>query len=99
MKQIRVGLIGLGIHGARYAHHLETDVPGALLAAVCRQDRRAGEAFAAERNVAFFSDFRGLLDSGQVDAVCAAVPPDLHPEIAEAATADAILAAIEKHQG
>ncbi|TDI14350.1 MAG: Gfo/Idh/MocA family oxidoreductase [Acidobacteria bacterium] len=96
MKEIRVGLIGLGIHGARYAHHLETDVPGALLAAVCRQDRVAGEAFADRRDVAFFSDFRLLMDSGQVDAVCAVVPPDLHVEIAEAAAAAGVALLLEK---
>jgi predicted dehydrogenase len=85
VKDLRVGLIGLGIHGARYAHHLQTDVPGARLAAVCRDDRDAGEAFASEHGIPYYRDFRSLLAGGQVDAVCAAVPPDLHGEIAEAA--------------
>jgi len=96
VKELRVGLIGLGIHGVRYAHHLETDVEGACLAAICRQDRQAGETFAAERDVAFFSDFRSLLGSGQVEAVCAVVPPDLHAEIAEAAAAAGVALLLEK---
>jgi predicted dehydrogenase len=92
----RFGLIGLGIHGSRYAHHLRTDVPSARLSAVCRLDRKRGEAFAREAGVPFFTDFRALLDSGEVDAVCAVLPPDHHPEIADAAADAGVALLLEK---
>jgi predicted dehydrogenase len=94
MREIRFGLVGLGIHGARYARHLTSDVPGARLAAVCRRDREAGREFAREVGARYFDDFRDLI--GAVDAVCAVVPPDLHPEIAEAAAAAGVALLLEK---
>lgn len=96
MEELRFGLIGLGIHGARYAHHLSVDLPGARLAAVCRRNAGAGRKLAGETGAAFFTDFRELIGSGQVDAVCAVVPPDLHPEIAAAAAAADVALLLEK---
>ena len=52
-----IGLIGLGRHGQRYAHHLLHDVPGARLVAMSRRRRSEGERFAAEQGVRFFEDF------------------------------------------
>ena len=42
MSTVRFGLIGLGIHGMRYARHLMHDIDGAVLHAVCRQDPARG---------------------------------------------------------
>ena len=39
----RVGLIGLGIHGLRYAKHIVEDVANLELVAVCRRDAAAVE--------------------------------------------------------
>ena len=96
MGALRIGLIGLGIHGARYARHISEDIRDARLAAVCRRDRAKGEVFAAAHGARYFADFRALIDSGEVDAVCAVVPPDLHPEIAEAAAGAGVALLLEK---
>lgn len=77
-RAVRYGLIGLGRHGSRYARHLVDDVPGAVLAGVCRRDVAAGQEFAAARGVPFFADYRELIHSPSVDAVAVVTPPSLY---------------------
>lgn len=96
MKELRFGLIGLGIHGARYAQHLASDVPGARLTAVCRRDAAAAGEVAARHGARPFTDFRNLMAAEELDAVCAVVPPDLHPEIAEHAADAGVALLLEK---
>jgi predicted dehydrogenase len=82
MRTIRFGLIGLGIHGMRYARHLSAgEVPGARLALACRRDRLQGEAAARELGVPFVEDYRRVLDDPAVDAVAVVVPCHLHPRL------------------
>ncbi|MBI3013466.1 MAG: Gfo/Idh/MocA family oxidoreductase [Candidatus Tectomicrobia bacterium] len=80
---LRFGLIGLGRHGSRYARHLLHDVAGAVLGAVCRRDRAAGEEFAAAHGVPFFEDWRELIWSPVVDAVAVVTPPALYLPISQ----------------
>ncbi|HEV8375234.1 MAG TPA: Gfo/Idh/MocA family oxidoreductase [Candidatus Polarisedimenticolia bacterium] len=92
MKNLQVGLIGLGIHGSRYARHLAAgEVGGADLAVVSRLDRVRGEAQARELGVAYAPEYRSILDDPRIDAVVLALPPDLHarlvPEALEAGKA------------
>ena len=77
----RIGLIGVGKHGARYARHIRQDVPGVELAAIARRD--AAKAATAEREfgVRAYTDYRELIERGEVDAVVAVVPPTLHLDI------------------
>jgi predicted dehydrogenase len=96
MTMLRFGLIGAGVHGSRYLQHLAADIPGARLGAICRRDTAAGQRLAQEAGAEYFSDFTALIASGTVDAVCAVVPPDLHPEIAEAASAAGMPLLVEK---
>jgi predicted dehydrogenase len=70
-----IGLIGLGRHGIRYAHHLLEPLPTARLVAVCRRDTAQGEAFASEHSVRFFPDYRDLLAAKDVHAVVVVTPP------------------------
>jgi len=94
---LRLGLAGLGIHGARYAEHLlRGDVPRAALAAVSRQDAAAGKSFAAGHGIAFVEDPRELAEHPAVDAVIAVLPPDLHPGVARACLARGKPVLIEK---
>ena len=80
-----IGLIGLGKHGCRYARHIVEDLREAVLVAVCRRNRPEGEAFAVASGCTFYDDYHDLVASARVDAVVVAVPPALHPAIAEAA--------------
>jgi predicted dehydrogenase len=82
---LRIGLIGAGRHGLRYARHIAADVPGVTLGGLCRRDRGEGERAAAAFGCAWTADFRRLIDDPGIDAVVAAVPPWLNAAIAEAA--------------
>lgn len=81
MSTIRFGLIGLGIHGQRYARHIMRDIGGAELYAVCRQDPAQGEAFAREHNVRYYREYLDLLNDPKVDAVVVVTPPYLRERI------------------
>lgn len=85
MEAVRVGLVGLGRHGRRYASHLLADVPGARLVAVSRRDEAAGRAFAAEHGLAYHARVEDLVADPRVEAVAVVVPPDLHEAICAAA--------------
>jgi predicted dehydrogenase len=79
MKEIRLGLIGLGVHGSRYARHLAAgEVAGTALEAVCRRHRARGEVQARELGTRFVEDYRRILDATVIDGVILAVPPNLH---------------------
>ena len=80
-RPLRFGLIGLGRHGSRYARHLLEDVPGARLTAVCRRNEKEGRAFAGRHGLVFHSDLGRLIEDPRVDAVAAAVSPDVHVDI------------------
>lgn len=80
---IGIGLLGLGLHGTRYARHIVAgDVPGAHLAAVWRRDRERGRQDADDYGARFVEDMDALIRDDDVDAIIAAVPAGLHPEIA-----------------
>jgi predicted dehydrogenase len=85
MIPLRIGLIGAGKHGSRYAKHIVEDIPHALLVAVCRRHRQEGEQLAAAYGCAYYADFHGLIADARVDAVVVAVPPTLHGAIVDAA--------------
>lgn len=86
MSEIAIGLIGLGVHGLRYAGHLVNgDVKGARLVAVCRRDRGLGESFARDHGVSFYQDCRQLVSANDVDAVAVVTPARSHLAVCLAA--------------
>jgi predicted dehydrogenase len=64
--------------------------------AVCRRDRNAGEAWAAERGLRYHADAAALLADPGVDAVAVVTTPDLHPGIVERAAEQGKHVLIEK---
>lgn len=100
-KKVRLGIIGFGAQGGLYANLIaEGRVPNMELGAICDDDPAKADAVAsAYPDVAFFDDYRELLDSGQVDAVVTTVPHYLHPEIGIAALQRNIHALVEKPAG
>lgn len=82
---LRIGLIGAGKHGLRYARHIVDDVPEATLVALCRRDRDEGPRAAGSLGCRWTDDFRRLIGDPEVDAVVTAVPPSLNVAIVEAA--------------
>ncbi len=80
---MRIGIIGTGRHGSRYANHLVHDVDGLDLVAISRRSAKGGEQ-AAAWECRWFADWRELIAWDQVDAVISVVPPALNPDIARA---------------
>lgn len=85
MSTVRFGLIGLGVHGMRYARHIMRDIEQAELYAVCRQDPARGAAFARDHNVRYYREYLDLLNDPRVDAVAVVTPPYLHERICSTA--------------
>jgi predicted dehydrogenase len=96
MKISRIGLIGLGKHGSRYAAHVEEDFPDLQVTAVCRGTPGLLARDAARAGARGFADFRDLLRSGSCDAVIAVVPPHLHLAIVEGCCAAGLPLLLEK---
>lgn len=78
---MRVGIIGSGTHGSRYAKHIVHDVQDLELAAISRRSSE-GKGQAEQWNCLWFEDWRELVASADVEAIIGAVPPVLNPEIA-----------------
>lgn len=94
---LRLGLAGLGVHGRRYAEHLlRGEVPGAQLVAVWRRDEVSGLAFAREHGLQFARSAEELAAMEGVDAVVAALPPDLHERVSRTAIASRRPLLVEK---
>ncbi|PON17697.1 hypothetical protein C2W62_11835 [Candidatus Entotheonella serta] len=96
MSTIRFGLIGLGIHGERYARHLMRDIRGAELYAVCRQDPAKGEAYARQYNVRYYREYIDLISDPNVDAMVVVTPTVLNERICTTAAAAGKPVLVEK---
>ena len=81
MRPLRFGLIGLGIHGMRYARHIMEDVSMAELVTVSRRDVASGEDFAKKHGLRYYEDPAGLVTDPDVDAVVVVTPPGSHMRI------------------
>ncbi|MBP1965535.1 Gfo/Idh/MocA family protein [Paenibacillus aceris] len=101
MKQVRLGIIGLGAQGGLYAGFLaDGKVKNMVIGAICDTDP-AKERVSAEKypNVPFYTDYIEMLESGDVDAVVTCVPHYLHPAIGIQALKRNIHALVEKPAG
>lgn len=85
MTPLRIGLIGAGRHGSRYAKHIVEDIAQAQLIGVCRRNRQEGESFATIYGCAYYDDYHALIDSPRVDAIAIVAPPAFHEAIVTAA--------------
>jgi predicted dehydrogenase len=85
-RPIRVGLIGAGKHGRRYATHICNDFQDRLrLVALARRDAAAAVETAREFGCRPYPGCRELIDDADVDVLVVVVPPVGHPEIVSAA--------------
>ena len=80
---MKVGIIGTGKHGSRYANHIVRDVEGLELGAICRRSD-VGRTQAREWHCDLFTDFHDLIRDPGVEAVISVVVPSLNLEIARA---------------
>ncbi len=92
---LRIGLIGLGRHGRRYADHLvRGDVPGARLAGFWRRDAARAAQDARDLGVPALPDPAAVLAAS--DAVIIVVPAVEHVPLAEAAARAGLPTLLEK---
>ena len=84
-EPLRVGLIGLGWHGASHLSHFAA-YPRARVTALCDLDpERLAEQHKRAPDAQAFTDYRDLLACEDVDAVVIALPDPLHAQPALAA--------------
>lgn len=80
-NDVRLGIIGLGAQGGMYANLLEDHrIEGMTLGAICSRSPEKKKR-ADELGVPYFTDYREMITSGEVDAVVTTVPHYLHPEM------------------
>jgi predicted dehydrogenase len=78
----RVGIIGTGRHGSRYANHILHDIDELELTAISRRSQE-GAAQASNWGVNWHQDWTELVADRDVDAVISVVPPSLNLDIAK----------------
>lgn len=90
MKQLRVGVIGVGAMGSIHSEHLATRIPHARLEAIADIDASIAKAVAAQLGVdKVYGEASQLIADPEIDAVAICTLRPLHPTlIAAAATAD-----------
>lgn len=77
----KVGIIGSGIHGSRYANHIVNDIEGLELAAISRRSEYGREQ-AARWNCTWYGDWQELVADPEIAAVITCVPPAMNLPIA-----------------
>lgn len=78
--QINIGIIGLGNIGSRYPA-IVTAEPGVTLTAICDIDEEKCRQH-SNSSISGYNNYKKLIDSSQVDAVCICTPHFLHAEMA-----------------
>ncbi len=78
MEKLKIGVIGLGGMGTA---HCETckEIDEVELTAVCDVDGKSSKEVADKHSVKGYTDYKKLIDSGEVQAVILATPHYFHP--------------------
>lgn len=84
MKQVRMGIIGVGVMGSAHANCLiRGEIADMVLTALCDTDpARRAQLKETYPDIPVFETHRALLESGLTDAVLIATPHYFHPTIA-----------------
>jgi predicted dehydrogenase len=83
---MRIGIIGTGKHGSRYANHIIHDIDGLELAAISRRSEK-GRIQAVQWQCSWYEDWQQLVADKRVEALICAVPPTLNLSIARSCAA------------
>lgn len=98
MKEVKVGIIGIGNMGSAHANCIyNNEIKGLKLVATCDISSKRREY--CKNNflgVEVFSDYKELVKSGIVDAIIIAVPHNLHADIAMYALNNGLNVLVEK---
>ncbi len=82
---LRVGLIGVGRHGSRYAKHIREDLPEIDLIGLWRRNADEGKRQARQYGCRYFHTYTDLLSDNSIEAVVVALPPALNRAVCEEA--------------
>lgn len=82
---LRIGLIGVGNHGSRYAKHIHEDLPEIKLIGLWRRNPEEGKRQARQYGCRYFHSYHDLLSDNSIDAVVVTLPPALNLSICEEA--------------
>jgi predicted dehydrogenase len=85
--KLRLGIVGVGKHGSRYAKHAAEDLANVRLVAVCRRDEPRGREIAGRYGCDYMSDALALIERSDIDAVVLVTVPVLLEELVEACVA------------
>ena len=79
MRKVNVGIIGLGRFGKNYLKTLST-IKNARVTAVCsrHEETLKGAGILKNKGIKATTDYRKILDDGQIDAIVIATPPKTH---------------------
>ena len=75
MAKLRLGIVGVGKHGSRYAKHAAEDLDDVQLVAVCRRDELRGREVATRYGCAYMANAHDLVARRDIDAVVFATVP------------------------
>lgn len=104
MDRVRFGIVGLGNQGSSYMLNFfdKGEIVNGVVTAVCDINPKKLENIKAKTvngAVAYFADYKDMLDSGLCDAVLVETPHYLHPEIVTKCLKRGIHAICEKPAG
>ena len=81
-KTLGICLIGAGRAGMIHARNYKNKVPNACIVAVVDVFEEAARTAAEELGITkYYTDYRKILDDGEIDAVVVVAPTDLHMQI------------------
>lgn len=96
MARLRIGIVGVGRHGSRYARHATRDIDDLELVAVCRRNESEGRRIADEHGCSYVADPLELIGRPDIDAVVLVTLPHLLEELVGAAAAAGKRLLVEK---
>ncbi len=84
MKNVRIGIVGIGVIGTAHASTIfNGEADGLTLCALCDNDKKRAECLKNEfSGIPVFEGYEEMIDSGLLDAVIIATPHYFHPIIA-----------------
>jgi len=96
VTKLRLGIVGIGKHGLRYAKHAAEDVDAVELVAVCRREAALGRETARRYRCDYVADAHELIRRADIDAVVFATVPVLLEDLVVAAAKQGKRILVEK---
>jgi predicted dehydrogenase len=96
MAKLRLGIVGVGKHGSRYAKHAAEDLDDVQLVAVCRRDEARGREIADRYGCQYMASAQRLVSRRDIDAVVFVTLPSLLEELVTGAAATGKRILVEK---